>query len=323
MKNFFKLFLILILISFFVFQAEAALAQGLNPPEENLIPQSATSEESTGITQVLINQLFYQPGSRTTKLNQIKDPTKVSDFTLDLMGKVRATFIQPIDLSKPEAVDFIANLSDYMKFEHLDFKVDKKLMDYFNVPLQITYYDLPFVWDPDVLKDDEQILSKDKLGNFSSYIIDDKAEISFVIKEPGDYKLIPHFELYIADNQEIKTASNQATFTGRISDPNAVIKIILNGKELSDLRPTIDPQRGEFTISLELQEGPNLIEAQAQSDYGKVEKITKVVQYILPVSNKVVEQKGISPLNIAAICLAILAILLLILIRYLAKKKRR
>lgn len=293
--------------------------------EENLIPATATAEntnqEPEQIQQVIINELFYKAGAKTTKLREIKDPTKVEDFTLDLLGKIKVTFKGPIDLSKPQAISFIENFTAYMTFDILYFKVDKQLMDYFKVPLELTYYDLPFVWDPDVLKDDNEVITKDKLENYSSYIIDNKSQVAFTIKEAGSYRLVPHFELYIADNQEINKASNLSTFTGRISDPKAIIKISLNGKELTDIKPTIDQQRGEFTFSVALLEGPNLIEAQAQSEYGKINKITKIIQYLPPTPGKVAAKSSISPLNIVAIGLAVLAIILIIVLRYLVKKK--
>lgn len=297
-----------------------------NLPEENLIPQTATNENTNQapeqqIQQVIINELFYKQGAKTTKLSEIKDAAKVEDFTIDLLGKVKVYFKGLIDLSKPEAISFIENFTAYMTFDDLYFKVDKKLMDYFKVPLEITYYNLPFVWDPDVLKDDDEVLTKDKLENYRSYVIDDNYQVSFVIKEAGAYRLIPHFELYITDNQEIKKASNLVTFTGRISDPKAVIKISLNSKELKDFKPAIDLQKGEFTFSAELLEGSNLIEAEAQSEYGKIDKITKIVQYLPPQAGPVAEKEVISPVNIAVIVLAILAIILIISLRYLVKKK--
>jgi len=304
------------------------LSPALNLPEEELIPPTATveNEEQTAnktIQQVLINELFYQPGAKTTKLNGIKDATKVNDFTLDLLGKVKVIFNGQIDLSKPEAILFIEKLSDYLTFDHLSFEIKKDFMEYFNVPLELTFYDIPFVWEADILKDERNVISKDTIGDFRSYTIDNQAQISFVIKEAGSYKLIPHFELYIADNQEIKKDSNLTTFSGRISDPKAAIVIFLNGQELKNLKPAIDPLRGEFTFAVELLDGPNLIEAKANSEYGKIDKISKIVQYIPPTNAQPVEQKGISYFNIAAIILAILAIILIVVTRYLVKKRKK
>jgi len=298
------------------------LLAGSNILDENLIPETVTANETQGINNVLINELFYQPGAATTKLTGIKDPTKVENFTLDLLGKEKIVFMQPLDLSKPEAVQFITKLSDYLTFDTLAFKIDKKFTDYFKVPIELTFYNLPYVWDLDILKDDQTVLAKDKLENFNSAIVDDKLQISFVIHDAGSYKAIPHFELNITDNQEIKTASNLATFTGRISDPKAIIKISLNGKELPN-SPLIDAQKGEFTLTVQLQAGPNLIEANATSQFGKIEKITKIVNYIPPTIPAIEKGglAGISPINVVAIGLAILAIILIIALRYLVKRK--
>ncbi|MCX6743111.1 MAG: hypothetical protein NT116_02625, partial [Candidatus Parcubacteria bacterium] len=256
------------------------LSSALNLPEEELIPLTATTESGEQTTdktiqQVLINELFYQPGAKTTKLNGIKDATKVNDFTLDLLGKARVTLNGQIDLSKPEAIVFIEKLSDYLTFDHLFFEVKKDFMEYFKVPLELTFYDIPFVWDADILKNDSEVIAKE--------------------------------------------ASDLTTFSGRISDPKAAITIFLNGQELKNLKPAQDPLRGEFTFAVKLLEGPNLIEAKVQSEYGKIDKISKIVQYLPPTSVQPAAKKEISYFNIAAIVLAILAIILIVATRYLVK----
>lgn len=292
--------------------------------DQPLIPDSVTNEgEIKDIKEVLINELFYQEGSKTTKLTEIEDPSKIEDFTLDLINKVKVVFKESVDLSNEEAVHFIANIADYMTFDYLYFWVAPELMSYFNVPLELTFYDLPYVWEPNILKDNAYILVEDEIENFRSAIVDDKAQISFIIRETGGYGVVPRLEIYIKDNQEIKTADNKATFTGRISDPAAIIKISLNNKELKDLQPKIDPATGEFSFVLELSEGANLIEAEAVTAYGEIAPITKIVQYQQIDQMAVSETDIFNPIYYVVIILGFLALVLIIAIVYLVKTKKK
>ncbi len=290
-----------------------------NPDE--LIPETVTGEGQNSIQQVLINELFYQEGSQTTKLTEINDPAHVENFTLDLLDKVKVVFKEPIDLSNPDAVDYIANLADYATFDYLYFWDNYEFMSFFNVPLELTFYDLPYVWDPDILKDDQFILKPEELENFHSAIVDDKPQISFIIREFGSYRVVPHLELYIADNQEISQENNVANFSGRISDPKAIIKISLNGQDLEDLHPKIDAKTGEFSFPLELAEGTNLIQAEAESTYGPIAKETRIIHYQPTESQPAKTKEEISPIYYMIGLLFVLAIILIFAIRNLVKKK--
>ncbi|HDQ22960.1 MAG TPA: hypothetical protein ENN28_03235 [Candidatus Uhrbacteria bacterium] len=183
------------------FNASDYLIQ-LSPPEkyEELMPETLTNEGQNPIQEVLINELFYQQDSKTTKLNEIRDASRVENFTLDLLGKVKVVFKEPIDLSGEEAVHFIANLADYMTFNYLYFWVDYQLMNFFKAPLELTFYDLPYVWEPDILKDDLFIL--EKIENLNLAIVDDQPRLSFIIREGGFYRIVPNLKLYIPENQE-------------------------------------------------------------------------------------------------------------------------
>jgi hypothetical protein len=303
------------------------LIESIEPVEDILLPPSATNEAPeivSDLAKVQLNELFFQPGSKTTKFDQIKDATKVSDLTLDVSGKERVTFKGILDLSKPEAVKFFQNLGDYMTFDKLSFEVNQDLMDYFKVPLEVTYYDLPYVWDPDIFKNETEVLAKDKMENYHYVIYDNKPQVSFTIKEAGKYRLIPHLEVNIKDNQKIINANPLTTFTARISDPKAVVRVDLNGTEQKNPDVKIDQAKGEFSMALALLPGSNLIQVEAKSEFGTIAKINKIVEYIAPAaSNSGAEKEsGLSPFNIAAIVLAVLAIILLWIIKRMAKKRR-
>ncbi|MBN1325655.1 hypothetical protein JW977_01585 [Candidatus Falkowbacteria bacterium] len=294
------------------------------PTEEELIPPSATSEAPTseGIYGIVLNDLFYQQGAKTTRLSAIKDPAKVQNFTLDLLGKEMVTFKGTINLSDKNSIKFVTNLSEHMTFEHLNFIIDENLMKHFGVPLEITYYDVPFVYNPDVYKDEEITLTKDQLTNYKFYIIDNKTQVSFIIKEAGAYKLIPHFEVYITDNQVIKTDTNLATFSGRISDPKALINVKLNSNEVKGAVSGVEPATGSFSFAVNLSEGTNIIEIAATSEFGKIEEIKKIVQFYSTLKQPTQEKEGISPINIAAVILAVVAILLIWALHSTRKRKR-
>nr|MBD3359290.1 hypothetical protein [Candidatus Buchananbacteria bacterium] len=295
--------------------------------DEVLIPESVINEgqvKAEEISQVMINELFYQEGAKTTKLSEIEDAGNVQDFTLDLLGKVKVVFKEPIDLSNEEAVHFIANIADYMTFNYLYFWVAPELMSYFQVPVELTFYNLPYVWEPDILKDNAYVLEEDEIENFNSVIVDDQAQVSFIVREAGGYGVVPRLEVYIKDNQEIKSADNQATFTGRISDPAAIINISLNNKELKDLQPQIDPNTGEFSFIVELIEGANLIEVEAETNYGEIDPVRKIVQYQQTVPEITVNENDIfNPIYYIVIILVFLGLVLVIAIIYLVKTKKK
>ncbi|MCX6745690.1 MAG: hypothetical protein NTX00_01580 [Candidatus Parcubacteria bacterium] len=302
------------------------LENAQNLPEENLIPQTATSEAGTEtllpIQKVQINQLFFKAGAKTTKLSEIKDASKVEDLTFDLLGKVEVNFTGPVDLSKPEAVSFIDKLGDYMVFDNLHFVVKKELMDYFKVPLRLTFYQVPYVWDPDILKDNI-VLTKDKIENYNFASIDEENQVTFLIKEAGDYKLIPHFELYLTDNQEIKNKANPVTLEGRISDGQAGFKINLNDLEIKADQIQLDPKTGQFSFAANLNDGPNLIKVEATSSYSDLQPITKIIQYFPIGKIKETGSPQISPANFIAIGIAIILIILIYILVRMSKKKKR
>ncbi len=296
-----------------------------SPDDENLIPATTTTENTepaSGLAGVKLNELFFQPGAKTTKLDTIKDASKVENLTLDLLGKEKITFKGTLDLSTPEAVKFFENLGDYMTFDKLKFEVKQDLMDQFKVPLDITYYDLPFIWDPDILKNETEVIAKENITNYHYVIFDNKPQVSLTLNEGGVYQLVPHLQVFITDNQKIQGSKNEATFNGRISDPKAKIVISLNGKDLDDLGVLVDPLKGEFNFTLKLLSGTNLIEVKAISEYGTLPKITKLVQYLAPETFLPKEKTFISPFNLIAVGLAILAIIFIFAIRRLAKKRK-
>jgi len=291
--------------------------------DENLIPDTVTSEEAIKeIKDVLINELFYQPGSTSTKLTKIENAQNVEDFTLDLIDKVKVVFKEPVDLSSEEAIHYISNLADYMTFEYLYFWIDYNMMSFFKVPLEITYYDLPYVWEPDIIKDDQFILENEEIENFRSKVVDDKSQISFIIREAGGYRIIPRLELYIEDNLKITDLVNHPPFAGRISDPTANLTISLNGKELKDKEVTIDSQTGDFSFRLDLIDGSNLIEIEADSVFGEIAKVTKIVHYQdkTQVAQEP-EAKYLNPIYYVIGGLLVLGIILIFVIRFLVKNK--
>ncbi|MCX6740087.1 MAG: hypothetical protein NTZ49_02565 [Candidatus Parcubacteria bacterium] len=294
--------------------------------EEPLLPPTATNEgEQTVslISQVNLNELFFQPGSKTTKFSEIKDPTKVSDLTLDLIGREKITFNGIVDLSTPEAVKYFEKLSDYLTLEKLVIDIKQEFLDYFKVPLEVTFYDLPFVFEPDLLKNDDQLITKDKIEGYHFFIYNDKPQLSLILKEGGKYRLVPRLEVYITDNQKIYANDKSNTFSGKISDPNAQINVSLNGKEItSDIKP--DSEQGSFSFELNLVTGANLIEVRAESAYGKLDKVSRIVDYISTTkeNTQTEDNKLFSPINIIAIVLAFIAVIFIWAIRHLAKKKK-
>ncbi len=302
-----------------------SLAASAIPDEDGLIPATTTNEGEEGaalITQVKLDESFFQEGSQTTKFDAIKDPTKVAELTLDLLGKARVVFGGTLDLSTPEAIKYFDKLGDYLIFGSLSLEVKKELLDYFKVPLEVTFYDLPYVWEPDVLKDDMTLLGKADVKGYHYLIYDNQPQFKMIIDQAGIYRLVPRLEFYTADNQKLYEGK-ESIFSGKISDPMAKVKISLNGKEaIADLKP--DSENGEFSFKLDLVPGANLIEIQAESALGRLDKISRVVDFVSTKkeTNQNSENKGISPLNLIAVGLALVAIVFIWAIRHLARKRK-
>ncbi len=295
------------------------LIEGDEPAEPD---DESNSLQAKDIKEVLINELFYQSSSKTTKLSAIEDSSKVSDLTFDLIDKVKVVFKEPVDLSGEEAIHFIANLADYMTLDYYYFWVAPELIKFFKVPLEITYYNLPYVWEPNIVKDGAYILEENEIESYSSVVVDGKPQISFEVRETGSYNIVPKLDLYIQDNQKVVSAQSTQTFTGRISDPNAKLFFRLNNEDLS-IQPEIDKKTGEYSFSLDLEQGSNLIEVEAVSEYAKVPKINKIVQYSTGETHQVdTRSDAFNPIYYIIIALGVLALFLAGAIIYLMKTKK-
>jgi len=115
---------------------------------------------------------------------------------------------------------------------------------------------------------------------------------------------------------------NHPPFAGRISDPTANLTISLNGKELKDKEVTIDSQTGDFSFRLDLIDGSNLIEIEADSVFGEIAKVTKIVHYQdkTQVAQEP-EAKYLNPIYYVIGGLLVLGIILIFVIRFLVKNK--
>lgn len=74
---------------------------------------------------------------------------------------------------------------------------------------------------------------------------------------------------------EAQVAADTVVVIGRTA-PNAVVSLLVNEEiEIADV-----DQNGNFSVTITLEEGPNLIEVIASDQYGNEDSITLVVSYV-------------------------------------------
>lgn len=129
---------------------------------------------------------YQQEGSETTDLSQVDDLSSVENFTLDIPGKNKVVFNEPVDLSADDIFDRIndgVNIDETGKVE-----IDSELLPELNKPASITMSGIDLE-SPEIIKDreeeanvsnlnydrDSQILTFDVEG-FSTYEAVEDAE---------------------------------------------------------------------------------------------------------------------------------------------------
>jgi hypothetical protein len=124
---------------------------------------------SNDLKTVVLPARFQQPGNSTTDLTKISDPTKVPDFTVDVVGRNKITFKEVLDLSSSTATSIISKLDTYIKADKTGVvEVDSKSAPFLNKKATITMVNLTFPITPKILvngKEDATVVSNIKYLN--------------------------------------------------------------------------------------------------------------------------------------------------------------
>jgi len=261
---------------------------------------------------------FYAADSNTTKAADIKQPERVSDFIIDLPGYEKVTFTEPINLAAAENAQAISEIEKYITFEKLAITIDKKLKDFFSVPLEIIFYNFPFVSDPAILLDGKSV-TEPQIEDFYRYTENKHVLAKLVTDQSGKFTFTPALELNVKDNETVY--ASPATFWGRISDPVASISYKINGIG-SGQKVDISSITGEFSITPDLVTGENILTLSAESQYGTVAPLIKKIN--LAVKNQTTPSRlnrisTIHPLVIVILIVLIIAAILLWVLKYVKK----
>ena len=218
-----------------------------------------TSED---ITDVKLPSVFSAKGSKSTNLAKIKDPKKVKNFTVDVVGKSKITFNDILNLSSSKVPSLFKSLDKYIKMEKLGVvEVDTKTLTMLaKKKASVLMLNLPFTETPEILVD-----GKPPVEGVISNIKYENGILSFDVTSFSKFEAVPKLE--IAEPQDgFNVGDPNITLRGKVSDPEATVSAKLNGGSLGNLK--VATESGQFSRKLELKEGNNTIVISAISDFG-------------------------------------------------------
>ncbi len=283
--------------------------------DDALIPVTATSDNQTDalneLKSITLDQQFLGMSSKTTALGAIKTPSAVEDLTFDAVGIARLVFKESVNLTTPQAIALLKELNTHLEIEPLAVTIDDTLYAEFDSPVEITFYKVPFVWDP-AIERDRIVLEAKQIQRYTRTTIDDLDVISFIVSQPGAYRLVPKVDLLLENESTVRRTP--LNVNGRVSDPAARVKVTVNTDDLDQTAIVLDQKTGEFTVRANLLPGSNIIIARAESALGEAAPVSKLVYYEQP-ATPAAPERTISPLVFLAAALIIVAIGLVLAVR--------
>lgn len=250
-----------------------------NTPTTNSQPKSTTpvivqnNVFITSITQIVLANFYYFEGSETTDLKSVDDPSNVEDFTLDKEDDTKLVWLEPIDLSSDDAVEKIENLDDYVTYGDFFVFIEWEFWLFWNVPIEATFYDCGCVATPAIVKDGERIDdSKVVIETRSGEVLGENTEnkvtdVSFEIDDGGKYEMVN--AVTILGGDKVETKKTDYVLKGTVSDPDATLKVSLNGENLED-EVLVNKENGSFELALALVLGNNAVTVSGTSPKGEI-----------------------------------------------------
>lgn len=309
--------LLLVLVTIVVIAPGAIYAQTgedgiMVPADEQLLTVDSESTKESPVRSVKLHESLTTPGSRTTDLSTLRTPEAVEDFTLEIPLIGRVVFRGAVDLTTDPAIDVLKQLEKYLVIRPLEIEINVAVTDAFKVPMELFLYRVPFVWDPDITHDGVDI-SRDKVSRYTRTTIDGIDTISFIVTEPGLYRLRPRLDIFL--DAESSTRRSPLTVNGRVADPKAVVRATVNTTDLPADSISIDQRTGQFSLNIPLDPGSNILIVRALSDYGDAATVTRLIYFEqLGVAVPRPQQEA-SPMVFLALALGVVTVGLVVAIR--------
>jgi hypothetical protein len=289
------------------------------PPTQSPGTSSATSQTPSvslaEIQQIKLPSIFTAPGSTTTDLSKVTDPTKVEGFTLDIPGQNKIVFTEALDLSSEKTVEALQQLDSYVKINSTGtVELDTKALSALNKKATITMYNLEYLFAPEILVGGE----KDSKGIVNNTRYDQKTgTLVFGVSHFTTFSAVPRLELINPTSKVIKEADT--AISGRISDPEAVVTGELNGVKLATVTPAKETGIFIFT-KIKFKDGENELVINAESKLGKVLPLVATITYNQSTTGSKDTATTLSKYGVIVIILVALAFA--VLLGYLIYKKK-
>lgn len=288
-------------------------------PETTANPETG-EEEEYAITSVRVPGKFTGEGRNTTDFSKLRNTEEVEDLTFDDGETAKIVFKEPVDLSSDVAAEIIGNLNEHLQTEYLKATFSNELFRVFASPAEVTLYKSPFVWNVAVARNGVPVDEERVTNTISRKIVDGTEAVSFIVFDAGTYTLIPVMGLEFTDKAVVRAP--QQEILGRIADPEARVSLSVNTQEVPHDQIELNPETGEFSATVTLVPGSNLIVAVADSEYGDIPSVSKQLYY--EESNFGVQGGGdefsLNPLVYLAVALVVL-LLFFVLVAKLSKRR--
>lgn len=224
--------------------------------------------------QTKLPSIFFQPNSETTDLSKVSDPTKVTNFTIEIPGKNKVVFEDTLDLSSQTTVNGLKSLDNFVKIDQPGtVDIDSISLPALNKRAKLTMEGLKFISTPAIL-----VNGKVDGSSLVSNLTYDKnnGQLQFDVAHFTTYTAATKIQITSPTSGQITTST--PVIKGIISDPSAIITGTLNGVSLANIQP--NKTTGEFTISgLVFKEGSNTLLLTAAGPLGNAAPLTLTLNY--------------------------------------------
>lgn len=306
-------------INFTLEKTSSSDSSGSSDTSSTSSSESATSSEvptttTDSITKVVLPSIFTKKGSETTDLSKIKDPKNVKNLTLEVVGKGKIVFKDPVDLSAKKTIAAFEQLNKYLIIGSGYVDLSSKILSALDKKATIVMYELTHLFEPEVLIDGK----KDTKKVVSNVVYDEKTgTLTFDVAHFSKIVAVPKIELL--EPAVDKVENPNALIKGRVSDPNATLTARFNEQDIESIN--VDLKSGEFTLEgVIFREGENFLTIEAESKIGKVLPLVKTIIYQPTTAAVDVANQTNYPLLIVSL---IVLMIFLMLAGYLIYRKRK
>lgn len=200
------------------------------PPLSPAQPDNLEVNQNTTTSTTLPTEIDLQitlpddlivPGSTTTRIDQFTNEQlkSIPNFTIELVGKNKVVFKNPLDFSDTVTIELLNKLTDYIDIDTLGkVGIDSQNLPFFNSPATIYMYGLPFENTPLIYKDGKLVTNEEVSNIVYIYSLSKGGTLQFDVAS---------FSTYEAKAAEISQLDQEYKIPGEFSTLRIVIIIFL------------------------------------------------------------------------------------------------